>query len=187
MNTAAAIATVNASSAVRAVLQVGIGGAYPAQQERDALAIGEVAVAASEYDLDLGVGAGADWRGLDALGFAVAATDPPTYNRIPCHAAASVAVARAVDCPLLPFATSDSVTADALTAERIAAATGAAVESMEGAAGALVSLTLAVPFVELRGVSNVVGDRDKSRWRIPAAIDAATAAAILALPALATV
>jgi len=184
-NMAAATASIHATNRPGAVLLVGIGGAYPGSAGRDALGIGSVSVAESEYDLDLGVGAGPEWRGLDTLGFPAVPTDPPTYNRVPCHAAASRAVADAVGCVLLPFATSDSVTADAASATRIAAATGAAVESMEGAAAAQVCLRLGLPFVELRGVSNAVGVRDKSAWRVPQAIEAASAAALLAVRALA--
>lgn len=184
-NMAAAIASISVTHRPAAVLLVGIGGAYPGTAARDALDIGSVAVAVSEFDLDLGVGEGADWRGLETLGFPAVATDPPTYNLVPCHPAASRAVADAVGCPLLPFATSDSVTADATAAARIAATTGAAVESMEGAAAAQVCLGLGLPFVEVRGVSNAVGVRDKSAWRVPQAIEAASAAALLAVRALA--
>lgn len=186
-NMAAAVATAGQMSRPGAVLLVGIGGAYPGTAGRDALALGSVATAASEYDLDLGVGAGAQWRGLETVGFPSVATEPPTYNLVPCHAAASRAAADAVGCPLLPFATSDSITADAAAAARIASATGAAIESMEGVAAAQVCLRLGLPFVELRAVSNAVGVRDKSEWRVAEAIEAASVGALLAVRALAAV
>src|SRR5690606_12182571 len=94
-NTAAALAAVHAGQPPRTVLQVGIGGAYPTD-DGAALPLGALAVASSEYDLDLGVGEGPDWQGLDAIGFAAVATEPPTYNRFPCHEASSQAVAAAV-------------------------------------------------------------------------------------------
>ncbi len=40
------------------------------------------------------------------------------------------------------------------------------VESMEGAALHYVCLMEKIPFLQLRSVSNLVGDRDKSRWKI---------------------
>lgn len=43
------------------------------------------------------------------------------------------------------------------------------IESMEGAAFFYVCLMENVPFIELRAVSNEVGERDKSRWDIRAA------------------
>ncbi len=40
------------------------------------------------------------------------------------------------------------------------------VESMEGAALHYVCLMEKIPFLQIRSVSNVTGDRDKSRWKI---------------------
>lgn len=45
------------------------------------------------------------------------------------------------------------------------------IESMEGAAFFDVCILEGVPFVELRSVSNEVGERDRSRWDIPKALD----------------
>lgn len=48
----------------------------------------------------------------------------------------------------------------------------ASVEDMEGFAVAAACKSLNVPLTILRGISNVAGDRDKSRWRIDAAMEA---------------
>jgi len=44
------------------------------------------------------------------------------------------------------------------------------VESMEGAALHFVCLMEKVPFLQIRSVSNMIGDRDKSRWKIKDAL-----------------
>jgi futalosine hydrolase len=44
------------------------------------------------------------------------------------------------------------------------------IESMEGAAFFYVCLLEKIPFVELRSVSNEVGERDRSKWNIPLAL-----------------
>lgn len=44
---------------------------------------------------------------------------------------------------------------------------------MEGAAAAQVAELHGVPWLELRGISNIVEDRDLKKWNIPAAADAA--------------
>lgn len=44
------------------------------------------------------------------------------------------------------------------------------VESMEGAAFHKVCLEEQVPFVQIRAVSNFIGERDKSTWKLPEAI-----------------
>ncbi|MEX2502149.1 MAG: hypothetical protein WD336_07220, partial [Trueperaceae bacterium] len=51
-----------------------------------------------------------------------------------------------------------------------------AIESMEGAGVALACLLAGVPFVEIRGVSNVAGVRDKRAWQVRDALRAAAEA-----------
>jgi futalosine hydrolase len=46
----------------------------------------------------------------------------------------------------------------------------AQVESMEGAAFHYVCLNLNIPFLQLRSVSNLVGERDKNKWKMKEAI-----------------
>lgn len=48
------------------------------------------------------------------------------------------------------------------------------IESMEGAAVYYVCLQEKVPFFEIRTVSNAVGERDKSKWNIPLALQKLT-------------
>jgi futalosine hydrolase len=45
------------------------------------------------------------------------------------------------------------------------------IESMEGAALHYVCLQEAIPFIQLRSVSNFVGERDKTKWRMEEAVD----------------
>jgi futalosine hydrolase len=44
------------------------------------------------------------------------------------------------------------------------------VESMEGAALHYVCLSEKIPFLQLRGVSNYAGERNKSKWKLKEAI-----------------
>ncbi|NLG09445.1 MAG: futalosine hydrolase [Deinococcales bacterium] len=174
----AAAATALALRALRpgAALLVGVGGAFAGA----GLEPGDVALAASETHLDSGVGHGEAWQGLEELGFptlpAGGARSAPLYNRLPLgdHVAR---LATALQLPALPFGTAEAVTADAATAARLAERHGVAVESMEGAAVAQVALAFGVPLVELRGVSNLVGERDKRRWRLTEAVARSCAAA----------
>lgn len=48
---------------------------------------------------------------------------------------------------------------------------GAELESMEGAAFHFVCQKLQVPYLQIRGVSNRIGERDKSKWKISEAIN----------------
>ena len=46
-----------------------------------------------------------------------------------------------------------------------------ATETMEGAALHYVCRSMNVPFMQMRAVSNYVGERDKSKWKMKEAID----------------
>ena len=104
----------------------------------------------------------------------------PVVNRVPADAALVAAICRA-----LPEAFPLSVH----TSAAVGAAGGATsdvtlVEAMEGF-GVLRAAALAgVPAVELRTISNEVGEPDRSRWQIATALDALDRVLPLALAAL---
>jgi futalosine hydrolase len=52
------------------------------------------------------------------------------------------------------------------------------IESMEGAALHYVCAMQQIPFIQIRGISNMVGERDKTKWKIPESMLAATNACI---------
>jgi futalosine hydrolase len=88
---------------------------------------------------------------------------------------------------LFPQASSitvNTVTGEASVNKRHAQKFGATLESMEGAALHYVCRQLDVPFLQIRGVSNRVGDRNKANWKIAEALQASYALLdrVLALP-----
>jgi len=148
------------------VLQVGIGGAFDTVRHP----VGSAACLARDGAADLGVREADGWRDVFDMGL----TDPDTH----------------------PYRGGWLVNPHdrLLTLSGVAAATGVTVnrvstdpdwigdlerrlrpdiESMEGAALHYVCLMESVPFVQIRGVSNRVGERDKSAWQIAAALDSA--------------
>jgi nucleoside phosphorylase len=90
------------------------------------------------------------------------------------------AVRRALpDAPALPIATRAAVTEASDTASQ-----GASVEAMEGF-GVLRACELAgVPAVEVRAISNELGEPDRSRWELDRGLEALTTALPLLLAAL---
>ena len=44
-------------------------------------------------------------------------------------------------------------------------------ESMEGAALHYVCRSMGVPFMQVRAISNYIGERDKSKWKMKEAVD----------------
>lgn len=172
-NAAAATALAIERTRPRAVLLCGIGGAYRGA----GLAVGDVALATAEVHLDTGVGFGEAWRGMDELGFALVEGPPARFNRFDLDDARVRALARRLGVHACTFGTAEAVTADAIQAEALQRRHGVCVESMEGAAAAQVALALGVPFLEVRGISNEVGDRERDRWDVPAAVRNACRAA----------
>lgn len=144
-----------------AIVVCGIGGAYPGS----GLQIGEVACADTECYGDLGATSPDGFLDMEALGFPIVDGPPPIYNVLPMQVFPALARVR--------FVTMSSCTGTEVAARAIAARTGGAVENMEGAAIAQVAAIHGIPVGEVRGISNLVTDRDTKAWRIK---EAATAA-----------
>ncbi|PNY81086.1 futalosine hydrolase [Deinococcus koreensis] len=166
---AAALATQRALLGADFALAVsaGIGGAYPAS----GLGPGDLAVSSEIVQADLGAWDGGAWLGLDGLGLSVL-PDRPHPARFAAWTGAG-AVAERLGAAFGPTLTLSSVTGDHETARTLQARVpGALTEGMEGAGVAHAALLAGVPVVEVRGVSNLVGPRDRAAWRIGEALDA---------------
>jgi futalosine hydrolase len=81
--------------------------------------------------------------------------------------------------------TASGITGSRSEADAIAARWGALAESMEGAAAAHVCALHGVPFLEIRGISNMVGEPDRNAWQIERAVGVAARAALVATAAFA--
>jgi futalosine hydrolase len=143
------------------IVVCGVGGAYPGS----GLRVGDVACASVECYGDLGADSPSGFLDMRALGFPVIAGSPPVYNDIPVEVFPVERRAK--------FVTVSTCTGTASSARAIEARTGGAVENMEGAAVAHVARLHGIPFGEVRGISNMVTDRDRGAWRLK---DAALAA-----------
>lgn len=72
--------------------------------------------------------------------------------------------------------TNNEITTDPIKIERYKHSYNATVESMEGAAFHYIGILKSIPFIQIRGISNVVGERNKKNWKIDEAILAYTKA-----------
>lgn len=146
---------------VKAVIVCGIGGAYPGS----GIPIGSAVCAESECYGDLGADSPGGFLDMQALGFAVVPGANPLYNILPMQIFPASRRAR--------FITMNTCTGTDVGARAIEARTGGGVESMEGAAIAHVAALAGIPVGEIRGISNVAGNRDRSSWRVKEAAFAA--------------
>ncbi len=170
VNTAAGLALALHTLKPDRVIQFGIGGAF----SEAGLELGQVAVATQETHLDTGVQL-EDWHDMETLGFPLVGEHYNTFPTDPKLTRTLTTLTGATPCA---FGTSETVTGYSALAASFYKRFEVAVESMEGAAAAQVCTALGVPFAELRGISNVVGERDKVRWDIGGAVRAVNRAVL---------
>lgn len=171
---AAALATSAALHAARPRLEVsaGIAGAFAPSGLRP----GDLALSSRMIQADYGAEdrSGA-FLSLAALGLAAAPQlpGPAAYGDFAAPPGAR-ALAQAIGAAYGPMLTLSTVTG---TAERAAALLarfpGALTEGMEGAGVAHAAALAGVSALELRGISNLVGPRDRAAWQIGAGLAAA--------------
>ena len=149
-----------------AIVVCGVGGAYPGS----GLAVGDVVCADVECYGDLGAMTPSGFLDMQALGFPVITGPAPIYNDLPLQVFPH---ARRVK-----FVTVSTCTGSDAAARDLEARTRGAVENMEGAAVAHVARLHGVPVGELRGISNIVTNRDTSAWRLREAALAAQEALV---------
>ncbi|GFK92389.1 Futalosine hydrolase [Fundidesulfovibrio magnetotacticus] len=89
---------------------------------------------------------------------------------VPGEAARAMDLALPDNWPRGLFVTSAAVTASAVRAEALAARHGALAENMEGFALALACLARGLPFLEVRTISNAIGERDRANWKLHEAL-----------------
>ncbi len=151
------------------VVSMGIGGGFAGQAE-----VGSLAVASEIVAADLGAETPEGFCSVDELGFGSS-----RVQACGSLAAQVLAALQAAGLParLGPIVTVTTVTGTAATAARLAARVpGALAEAMEGYGMAIAAELHGLPVLEIRGISNAVGPRDRSAWRIKDALDVLAAA-----------
>jgi futalosine hydrolase len=169
-NAAAAMSALLEQHHPTAVLLTGCGGAYPGT----GLAVGDLALASEEIFGDEGVATAEGFLDMADLGFPLARVGETNfYNRFPLDEPlrsralplielAAQAVNRRLACGA--FVTVSSCSGTLSGGARLGERWGGLCENMEGAAVAQSCLLYGTPLLEVRGISNLVEDRDLSRW-----------------------
>jgi futalosine hydrolase len=145
------------------VIQAGIGGSFSPRYPP-----GSVVLVQQEVSGDLGVEEHQQWK--DLFDMNLQSTDELPYT------GKGLVNPHTVQWEFLELPFVNSVSVNEITSQpgRIAQLQqnyGASVESMEGAALHYVCLQQQVPFIQVRAISNYVGERDKSRWTMKEAIE----------------
>lgn len=153
------------------IISTGICGAYT----ESGLEIGDISFAETEIYGDTGVVFDEDFQSLKEIALPIIKKDSyEIFNEIPVRNSYREKFSELCKDLGLKFKSGRFVTVAAITgtpekARRIAKRWNAICENMEGAGIAHVAFLNNIDFIEIRGVSNRAGERDKGRWNIKVA------------------
>lgn len=146
------------------VIQAGLAGSFDPLQ----YPIGSLVVVGKEWVADLGVKEKGKFRDLFGLGLI-------KPNQFPfkkgCLINPELKRLKEVGLPVVNGVSVNAITHSPSITREYITRYKPAVESMEGAALHYTCLMEGLPFIQLRAVSNKVGDRNKQKWDIPGAVD----------------
>ena len=160
-----------------ALLIFGVGGAYPSS----GAAVGDIALANEEIAGDEGVLTVDGFKDTEFIGIPLLRTATSVIYTT-YHASESllnqvknifVSPSYAGKAHVGPFVTLSMCTGTTARARELEDRYHGLCENMEGAAAAQVALCHQVPWLEVRGISNLVEDRDLKKWDIPKAAEVA--------------
>jgi futalosine hydrolase len=167
------------------IISFGIGGAYPSS----GLKIGDIAVAEREIYADEGVFLKDGFHTLETIGIPAAVSGRRRYfNEYPADRTLGRKALKAAACVANAasgrFATVSLSSGTKKRGLEIEQRFGVVCENMEGAAVAHICLIHGIPFAEMRGISNMVEDRDISKWEMKLAAERCQLAVIHFLESL---
>ena len=175
INAAAAAAVMIDRYQPQLVINTGCAGAYIGS----GLSIGNLVVASEEILADDGVIVAEGWKDLRYMNLpSVDQGGMNCHNILPLSRHASEKAMRLADYNGVFLMRGRSATVSTCSGTQQYAAElsnrwNAFIENMEGAAVAQICLRCGVDCLEIRGLSNMVGERDLKKWDLPRAVEAA--------------
>lgn len=175
VNAAAATAVMIDRYQPQLVINIGCAGAYVGS----GLAVGNLVVASEEVLADDGVLAADGWKDLRYMNLpSVDQGGMTCFNLLPLSRHASEKAMQLADYYGVFLMRGRSATVSTCSGTRqygadLSQRWNALIENMEGAAVAQVCLRCGVDCLEIRGISNLVEERDLKKWDIPKAVEGA--------------
>jgi len=158
--------------AVQGIVNFGVGGAYL----NSGLKLGDIAVAIKEIYGDEGVAGLKKWTGMEEIGIPIVKAGKRKYFNeftldkkfanalIPSHPPLAKVGWGDFEIKSGAFVTVSAASGTPRKAIELEKTFHAVCENMEGAAIAQVCVIYKIPFLEIRGISNIAGVRDKKKW-----------------------
>jgi len=156
------------------ILQAGIGGGFDHQLNR-----GTVCVIGADLIADQGVLEKEGWKSTIDMGFTEGNKSPYTDGWLNNPHTDAL---NTQQLPVLRAISVNQVTTEPRQIGLWAEKYRPSIESMEGAALHYVAISEQIPFLQLRAISNYVGERDKTNWDIKNAVVNLNKELLLLLP-----
>jgi futalosine hydrolase len=144
------------------IIQAGIAGSFSTDIE-----LGKVVLIKQDCFADLGIEEKGNYNPIFNMGFADKDEFPFTDGWL---VNANEALLNS-NLPKVKAATVNKVSDSALQKQQFISSFNADIETMEGAALHYVCLQEAIPFLQIRSISNYVGERNKTKWKLKDAIE----------------
>ena len=161
ISTAYQLTKVIADDRPNLIIQAGIAGTFDRS-----LPLGSVVVVKKDRFADLGVMENNEWKDIFDLGLSRPQELPFDNGWLQNQSA----MMNGIDLPIVDSITINEITTSSSRIDQLRNKYNPAIESMEGAALHYVCLQEKVEFIQLRAISNYVGERDKSKWEMKLAI-----------------
>lgn len=145
------------------IIQVGIAGTFDL-----ALPLGSVVVINEETIGDLGVEEEGKWKDLFDLKLEKSSYHPFEKRKLPNQWLHQYNLLGLLE---VSGVTVNEITTNQDRIQKLAKKFNPVIESMEGAALHYVARESNIPFIQIRSISNYIGERDKSKWQMKTAID----------------
>jgi len=145
------------------IIQVGIAGCFD-----DTTPLGKVVCITEESLGDMGVQEDGKWKDIFDLKLEKSNYPPYEKRKLPNQ---WIKEYNLLKLPEVNSVTINEITSSEDKKHQLVKKYDAVIETMEGAALHYVCRTFNIPFLQIRSVSNYIGERDKSKWELKAAIE----------------
>ncbi|MDP1842591.1 MAG: futalosine hydrolase [Sediminibacterium sp.] len=145
------------------IIQIGIAGSF-----KQSTQLGKVVVIDEEILGDTGVEENGAWKDIFDLKLEKSNYHPFEKRKLPNPWLKKFNLLKL---PELNAITVNQISTDAKRIKQLQKKYKPDVESMEGAALHYIGREMGIPFIQIRAISNLVGERDKSKWLLKASID----------------
>ena len=144
------------------VIQTGIAGGFDLQKNE----LGKVVLVSTDCFADLGISENKNFKTLFESNFLAANSFPFTDGIL----VNNHDLLKKFDLPLVKAITVNTVTDDKIIINQLRQKFSTDIETMEGAALHYICLQKKMPFLQIRAISNEVGERNKKNWKIKEAL-----------------